>query len=276
MESFYDTDKLIDLALKEDLGDAGDVTSASIFSDEQTSFKLISKDRGILCGTEVFARVMARVDSRISVKWNFGDGDAISPGNTVAEISGKVISILKAERTALNFLSLLSSVSTKAAAFTKEAGGRLIVLDTRKTIPGMRELQKYAVRCGGGSNHRMGLYDMVMIKDNHIDAAGGITAAVKKVREKWGKRFIIEVETRDLNEVKEALSSDVDRIMLDNMDEKEMAAAVNLINGACESEASGNITLGRIKHLKSTGVTYISSGELTNSLKAFDFSLRKK
>jgi nicotinate-nucleotide pyrophosphorylase (carboxylating) len=276
MERFPYAVPLIDMALDEDLRDSGDVTSGAIFGDETSVFMLFSKDTGILCGTEIFERVMARVDPGIIIKWKFSDGDAIKEGNVVAEVSGKVISVLKAERTALNFLSILSAVSTRTALFTKETEGRLVILDTRKTIPGMRHLQKYAVLCGGGRNHRMGLHDMVMIKDNHIDAAGGITGAVSKVRARWGNKYKIEVEARNLGEVREAMACGADRILLDNMNEKEIAAAVKLINGVCETEASGNMTLDRIRKVASTGVDYVSAGELTNSIKAFDFSLKTK
>jgi nicotinate-nucleotide pyrophosphorylase (carboxylating) len=275
MEKFPGINSLIDMALGEDVPETGDVTSEAIFADERDAFRLYSKANGILCGTGVFDAVMHRLDPAIAIRWNYKDGDAINEGAVLAEVSGKVISILKAERTALNFLSIMSAVSTRTALFVNEAAGKLVVLDTRKTIPGMRLLQKYAVVCGGGRNHRMGLYDMVMIKDNHIDAAGGITGAVKKVRSRWGNRYRIEIETRDLDEVKEALACGADRIMLDNMDEKEMASAVKLINGACETEASGNMTVDKISRAVSAGVDYISAGELTNSIKAFDFSLKK-
>jgi nicotinate-nucleotide pyrophosphorylase (carboxylating) len=272
--AFPHIETLIDMALMEDLQEAGDVTSESIFSNETHIFKLVAKDEGIICGLEIFKLVMARTDTGISVTSHFSDGDAIVKGDLVAEVSGRVVSILKAERTALNFLSLLSAVSTRTAAFVREAGGKMVILDTRKTIPGLRHLQKYAVKCGGGSNHRMGLHDMVMIKDNHIDAAGGISAALSKVRKKWAERFYIVIETRTIDEVKEALACKADRILLDNMDEKKMAEAVKIIDGACETEASGNITLARVKAVALTGVDYASSGELTNNLRAFDFSLK--
>jgi nicotinate-nucleotide pyrophosphorylase (carboxylating) len=275
MEEFPGLNDIIKMALGEDIPETGDVTSEAIFGDERDTFRLYSKDNGILCGTGVFDAVMNLVDTGIMVDWNYKDGDPIIEGTLLAEISGKVISILKAERTALNFLSIMSAVSTRTARFVNKAAGKLVILDTRKTIPGMRRLQKYAVVCGGGRNHRMGLHDMVMIKDNHIDAAGGITRAVNMIRSRWGSRFRIEIETRDLDEVQEALTCGADRIMLDNMDEKQMAAAVRLINGACETEASGNMTVAKINKAASAGVDYISAGELTNSVKAFDFSLKK-
>ncbi len=274
MDDFPNLDCLIDMALDEDLHNNGDITSESIFSEEEDTFVLISKDNGIFCGGEVFIRVMKRLDRSISVKFFFSDGNSIRQDDSVAQISGKVSSILKAERTALNFLSMLSAVATRTSEFVKEAGDRAVILDTRKTLPGFRHLQKYAVRCGGGSNHRMGLFDMVMIKDNHIDAAGGITAAIKKVRNRWGDRFKIEVEARNISEVKEALNCRVNRIMLDNMGRKEVAIAVKHIGGVCETEASGNITRGKTRGFSLTGVDFISAGELTNSINAFDFSLK--
>ncbi len=276
MESFPNADTLIDMALEEDLREDGDVTSESIFTTEEHKFRLISKDSGILCGIDLFKKVMARVDSDIEITVYFNDGDAIAEGDLVAEVAGRVVSVLKAERTALNFLSLLSAVATRTSEFVRESKGKIIILDTRKTIPGFRHLQKYAVRCGGGSNHRMGLWDMVLIKDNHIDATGGIGPAIQKVREKWGNRFKVEVETRNITEVKEALSGKADRIMLDNMNENDMREAVKLIGKAAETEASGNMTVDRIGSVASTGVDFVSSGQLTGSLRSFDFSLKDK
>ncbi len=276
MKSFKNLENLIAMALDEDLLETGDVTSEAIFSDEIYSYSLISKDDGILCGIEIFISVMKHVDSRIEINSNCTDGDPVKRGDIIASVSGQVVSILKAERTALNFISHLSAIASKTALFVDRAGGKVTILDTRKTLPGYRELQKYAVRCGGGGNHRMGLYDMVMIKDNHIDAAGGIEAAVKRVKDKWGDKYKIEVETRDLTEVTEAIRCGADRIMLDNMDDDSMKEAVVYIAGRAEVEASGNMNLNRIKDVSDTGVDYISFGELTNSVKAFDFTLKEK
>ncbi len=276
MTDFTNTGILIDIALQEDLGDKGDITSGAIFVDEKDEFILVSKDKGILCGLDLFAQVMNRVDENITIARYFSDGAPIGPGNVVAVVQGSVRSILKAERTAINFVSLLSATATRTSEFVRESGGQAVILDTRKTIPGFRELQKYAVRCGGGSNHRMGLYDMVMIKDNHIDAAGGIRNAVSKVRKKWGSSFMIEVETRNLEEVREAIECGVDRIMFDNMNNAMMKEAVKLAGGRCETEASGNMTPGKVPAAASTGVAFISAGSITSSIKAFDFSLKKK
>lgn len=275
MENFRNLDSLIEMALNEDLLDIGDVTSEAIFRDELYSYKLMAKESGILCGIDIFIKVMKYVDSKIEVKIHFKDREAINRGDIIADISGPVVSILKAERTALNFISHLSAIASKTAVFVKRAEGKVVILDTRKTLPGYRELQKYAVSCGGGKNHRMGLYDMVMIKDNHNDAAGGITAAVERVKAKWGDKYKIEVETRNLEEVKEALKCGVDRIMLDNLSDADMENAVEFIAGKAETEASGNMNLQRIKSAALTGVDYISFGELTNSVKAFDFSLKE-
>lgn len=269
------TDSLLKVAFIEDFSALGDVTGSAVFSDQTDGFVLVSKAAGILCGIEEFCEVFHSVDHSISTRTRFQDGHRIRKGMIIAEISGRVSSVLKAERTALNILSHLSGIATKTARFVNAAGGKAIILDTRKTLPGLRQLQKYAVRCGGGQNHRSGLYDMVMVKDNHIDAAGGITHAVNKVRKMWNDRFKIEVETRNLEEVAEALKCDVDRIMLDNMEVEMIRKAVRLIGGKSEVEASGNMTLRRIPQVAETGVDYISVGELTHSVKAFDFSLKK-
>jgi len=275
MNDFLNLNSLIDMALNEDLLDTGDVTSEAIFTGETYSYKLVAKESGILCGIDIFMKVMLRIDKGILINTHFKDRDIIARGDIIADISGPVVSILKGERTALNFLSHLSAIATKTALFVKESDGKVKILDTRKTLPGYRELQKYAVNCGGGENHRMGLHDMVMIKDNHSDAAGGITNAVSRVREKWGTRFKVEVEARNIDEVKEALTAGADRIMLDNMSNEDMKKAVEYIAGRAETEASGNMTLERIKSVAETGVDYISFGELTNSVKAFDFSLKE-
>lgn len=271
-----DYTNLIEIALYEDLQEVGDITSQSIFDTEEHSYVLVSKDQGILCGREIFEKIFAAVDPNVKVKFLAKDGDYLNKAEKIAEISGRVVSILKAERTAINFLSHLSAIASKTHEFVKIANGRVRILDTRKTTPGYREIEKYAVRCGGGENHRAGLYDMVMIKDNHIDAAGSITKAVTKVKAKWQDKFKIEVECRNLDDVKEALLCGIDRIMLDNMSNLDMEKAVKLINKEVEVEASGNMTIDRIEELGEIGVDFISFGELTHTKKAFDFSLREE
>jgi len=266
--------KVIELALQEDLRNIGDITSTAIFGSEKAEFRLVSKDTGILCGRAAAEAVLHMVDNSIQVTFLKKDGDPLEPGTLTAELSGPVGSILTAERTMLNFLSHLSGIATKTRKYV-EAAGPATILDTRKTIPGLRELEKYAVACGGGQNHRMGLFDMVMIKDNHIDAAGSITRAVSLIRKKWGDQYGIEVEARTLQEAAEAAACRGDRILLDNMSTGMMQEAVDLIAGAAETEASGNVSLERIPEIASAGVDYISVGGLTHTVAAFDFSLQK-
>lgn len=276
MQRFKDIDFLVKNALREDFSTTGDVTTDSIFKDETGRFYLQAKQYGILCGKEIFIHVFRTVDESIEITFYYFDGDKLTKGDRIASVRGSIRSILKSERVALNFLSHLSGISSKTAQYVSQIRGRAAILDTRKTIPGLRALQKYAVLCGGGKNHRMGLYDMVMIKDNHIDGVGGISKAVKKVHENIKEEISIEVEVRNLKEVQEAIECNVDYIMLDNMSLDEMREAVKLINGKAKVEASGNMTLNRIKDVSETGVDFISVGELTHSVKAFDFSLKKE
>jgi len=267
--------KLIEIAFKEDLNEMEDVTSSAIFQNETDQFYLLAKDSGILCGIDVFKKIFQVTDPEIIIKTSFHDRDKIKTNEIIATIQGDVAAILQAERIALNLLSHLSGIASKTNEFAKLTKGKTKILDTRKTLPGLRKLQKYAVVCGGGGNHRMGLFDMVMIKDNHIDAAGSIENAVRKIRDRWEKKFPLEVETRNLSEVQQALDSGADRIMLDNMSLEMTQKAVNLISDKAETEASGNMTLDRISEVSRTGVDYISVGELTHTIKAFDFSLRR-
>lgn len=267
---------LIQMALQEDLGTEGDVTSDAIFCDEVAEYWLIAKDEGVLCGMDVVREVLHRVDPDIALDTTYTDGDKVFPDDEVAKISGPTKQILCAERTLLNFLSHLSGIATSTARFVEAAKGKVKILDTRKTLPGWRKLQKYAVKCGGGTNHRMGLYDMVLIKDNHVDEAGGVTEAIQRVRDAWGNRFSIEVETRTLKEVIEAVESGADIIMLDNMDNSTMHKAVEIIDGRAETEASGNMSVERVAGVAATGVDFISVGALTHSVIALDFSLKKR
>lgn len=283
-------EKLLEMAFSEDLGHLGDVTSDAIFTDNKTDiYWLVAKQDGVLCGSDIFRSAFNYLDReypdkrssyvKSEVEFYFSDGDYLKNGQKVAKIEGSLNTLLKGERVALNFISHLSGIATQVRNWTNLissiANTNTKILDTRKTLPGWRQLQKYAVKCGGGSNHRMGLYDMVMIKDNHIDGVGSITKAVEMVRSKWGSRFKIEVETRDLTEVQEALDLGVDVIMLDNMDIVTMADAVKIVNRKAATEASGNMTLERVKDVAATGVDFISVGALTHSVTAFDFSLRK-
>jgi nicotinate-nucleotide pyrophosphorylase (carboxylating) len=274
-------DELIAMALEEDLGEAGDVTSKAVFSTQEGRAVLTSKAEGVLAGTEPFAKVFSAVDSSVRITLYKKDGEVLAPGTRVAEMSGKILSLLTAERSALNFISYLSGIASKTRRLVAAAAGKTTILDTRKTLPGYRKLAKYAVGVGGGGNHRMGLYDMVMIKDNHIDAAGSITEAVGRVRAEWGDRFRIEVECRTLEEVREALDLKVDVVMLDNMSPETAAEAVALQRerGKDGTEAkvlfeiSGNMDEEKIRTYSPLGVDYISVGGLTHSVEAFDFSM---
>jgi len=268
-------EKLLKMAFLEDLDHLGDITSDAIFEGEEDSYWLVARQDGVLCGADYFTRAFHHIDRESVVKFFFVDGDGLKNGERVAEIKGPIRTLLRAERVALNFIAHLSGIATETRRYVNAVSGNTRILDTRKTLPGWRKMQKYAVRCGGGTNHRMGLYDMVMIKDNHIDGVGGIKRAVDQVRGKWKDRFKVEVETRNLREVQEALDAGVDVIMLDNMDTGTMARAVEMINGRAETEASGNMNLERISEVSQTGVDYISVGALTHSVTVFDFSIRK-
>jgi nicotinate-nucleotide pyrophosphorylase (carboxylating) len=271
-----DYQALIELAIAEDLGTEGDVTSLAVVPEGERTAVLWSKDQGVLAGEEVFTAVFKRLDPGVTVIFHFHDGARLAPGDRVAEVRGPARSLLSAERIALNFISHLSGIATEARAFADlaAASGRATILDTRKTLPGWRSLAKYAARVGGARNHRMGLYDMVLVKDNHADAAGSVTEAVRRVRAHWGKRFTVEVEVRTLAEVREAVAAGADIVMLDNMDDAAMREAVDLVAGKALVEASGNMGRDRIPGASAAGVDFISVGALTHSVKAFDFSLK--
>ena len=267
---------LIELAIAEDLGNEGDVTSLAVIPEGERNAVLWSKDQGVLAGEEVFAAVFRRIDPSVAVTFLVYDGARLAKGDRVAEVRGRALSLLSGERIALNFISHLSGIASEARALSDLAAstGKAVILDTRKTLPGWRALAKYAARVGGARNHRMGLYDMVLVKDNHVDAAGSVAAAVARVRARWGTRFPVEVEARTLAEVREAVDAGADTVMLDNMDEPLMREAVALVAGRAKTEASGNMTRERIPGVSATGVDFISVGGLTHSVKAFDFSLK--
>jgi nicotinate-nucleotide pyrophosphorylase (carboxylating) len=271
-----DYQALIELAIAEDLGTAGDVTSQAVVPEGGRIAVLWSKDEGVLAGEEVFTAVFKRIDPGVTVTFHFHDGARLANGDRVAEVRGPTRSLLSAERIALNFICHLSGIATEARALADLAAssGRAVILDTRKTLPGWRALAKYAARIGGARNHRMGLYDMVLVKDNHVDAAGSVAEAVRRVRERWGKRFTVEVEARTPAEVREAVAAGAEIVMLDNMDDAGMREAVDLVAGRASIEASGNMSRDRIPGVSATGVDFISVGALTHSVKAFDFSLK--
>jgi len=261
-------------ALAEDIG-PGDVTTEWIIpADQRSAAIILAKAKGVLAGLDVARDAFALVDARIEFVPLRADGELVQPRDVVARIVGPTRGILTAERVALNFLQRLSGIATLTRAFVDAVSGtRAVILDTRKTTPGLRLLEKYAVRMGGGANHRIGLYDMVLVKDNHIEAAGSITGAVARVRVQNAAGLLIEVEARTLDDVREAAALAVDRILLDNMTCAQMRQAVELVNGRVSLEASGNVTLDNVRRIAETGVDYISSGALTHSARALDLSL---
>jgi nicotinate-nucleotide pyrophosphorylase (carboxylating) len=270
--------KIIKNALDEDIG-GGDITTAATVSDDVNAIgKFLVKQNGIIAGFEIVEECFSLIDPDIKFKKYHNDGDAVKAGTVAAEVEGKASSILIVERTALNFFQRMSGIATSLNLFSekiKHTNAKII--DTRKTVPGLREIDKLAVKLAGGTNHRIGLYDMFLIKDNHITAAGSIKAAIekcKKFREKSPENFKIEVETKNLEDVNEALSSGVDVIMLDNFKFEEMKKAVELINGKCKVEASGMVNLETVKAIAETGVDFISVGAITHSVKALDISLK--
>jgi len=267
-------DKLIDLALEEDIG-AGDVTTENLVSPEAGgSGQVVAKEALVLAGLDVARKVFERLDPDIVWQPHRSDGDAVDAGTSVLSVSGKLQALLKAERVALNFLQRLSGVATLVRAYTAKIpgdGARLV--DTRKTTPGWRVLEKYAVRVGGAGNHRMGLYDGVLIKDNHIAACGGVAAAVARIRGRISHLMKIEIEVATLEQVREALAAGVDVIMLDNMEIDQIRKAVTLIDGKAVIEVSGNVTDARLARLALTGVDIISVGALTHSARCVDLSM---
>ncbi len=266
---------LFELAYAEDIGD-GDITTNNLVPpDSIKTAVFVAKEEGVIAGLPVAEMVFRKFDPQIVWKVLLPDGSKIQPNDVIVEFKGNYRALLTGERKALNFLQRLSGIASYANKCMKEVEGHKVeILDTRKTLPGYRHLDKYAVRMGGASNHRFGLYDMVMIKDNHIQVAGGIQKAVEAIRSKIPKSIKIEVETSNLEQVQEALDAKVDIIMLDNMSSKLMREAVILINNRAKIEASGNMTLKRIQKVAATGVNYISIGALTHSVKALDISQR--
>ncbi len=244
-------------------------------TEHESSAYYVAKDSGVVCGIEIAARVFELAGGNVTFKILMPDGTKVQKGDIIAELEGSTLTMLKGERTALNILQHMSGIATatnKCVELVK--GTKASVTDTRKTLPGLRALQKYAVTVGGGKNHRYNLSDAAMLKDNHIDAYGGITAAVSALREKIGHTVKIEVEVRTLDELKEALANKVEIIMLDNMSCAEMKQAVEITGGTALLEASGNVTAENIRSVAETGVDIISLGALTHSVKCFDVSMK--
>lgn len=269
---------LVGLALAEDLDQRGDVTSFATLPDTLViRGQIVAKAEGVIAGLPAVIETYRQVDSGVQVQPRLTDGEPVQPGTPVCDVVGPGRAVLTGERTALNFLQRMSGVATQTNRFVQAvAGTGAVILDTRKTTPGFRHLEKYAVRMGGGQNHRIGLYDQVMIKDNHIDACGSITAAVESVRKEFTRssEIPIVVEVRNFAELHEALLLNVHRILLDNMSEDEMRQAVEITAGRTPLEASGNMSLARVRAVAETGVNFISVGALTHSAPALDLSMR--
>jgi nicotinate-nucleotide pyrophosphorylase (carboxylating) len=257
-------------ALNEDIG-PGDVT-AELLPQERATAVVICREQAVLCGIPWFKEVFKQLDKAVQIEWQAGDGDTLRPDMTVCTLAGPVRSLLTGERTALNFLQLLSGTATVTRRFADRlAGTACRLLDTRKTLPGLRTAQKYAVACGGGQNHRMGLYDAILIKENHIRAAGGIAAALHKAR---SMHRSVEIEVENPEQLREALEAGAKRILLDNFDLQDMGRAVALNSGRAELEVSGGVAEEQLQAIAATGVDYISVGALTKHVRAVDFSMR--
>jgi nicotinate-nucleotide pyrophosphorylase (carboxylating) len=263
----------VEAALAEDVG-AGDITADLLPEHGAAEARVITREDGVLCGRPWVDAVFRAVDDRLDLDWAAGEGEVIAAGDTLFEVRGPARGMLTAERTALNFLQTLSGTATRCHHYASlVAGSGVRLLDTRKTLPGLREAQKYAVRCGGCFNHRMGLYDAFLIKENHILACGGIRSAVLRARDSApGKAVEVEVET--LDELHEAIDAACDRVMLDNFSLDAMREAVRITDGRLELEASGNVTEATLAGIAATGVDYISIGALTKDCKALDLSMR--
>lgn len=270
---FEDIESRVAMALAEDLG-TGDITAAVIPENTLAKARVISREPAIICGIMWFDTVYRQLDASVSVDWEVDDGEAVGANKVVCSLKGSARALLSGERTALNFLQQLSAIATKTRRYVNALRGtRTKILDTRKTIPCLRSAQKYAVDCGGGKNHRMGLYDMILIKENHILAKGSIASAVETARQQ-NPSVKIEVETETLDEVQQALNAGADIIMLDNFDINQMRKAVALVDRRSKLEASGGIHLDTVRAIAETGVDYISVGALTKDIQSIDLSMR--
>ncbi|MBF6058462.1 carboxylating nicotinate-nucleotide diphosphorylase [Thiomicrorhabdus heinhorstiae] len=272
---FDKLEQTVTTALAEDIGN-GDLTASLINEQTQATADIVCRENAVICGRPWFDEVFRQVDPQIHVEWLCEEGSQVAADATICRLSGSARNILTAERSALNFLQTLSATATVSALYAKQlAHCHTRMLDTRKTIPGLRLAQKYAVYCGGADNHRIGLYDAILIKENHIMSAGGIAEAVATAKQLYPD-VTIEVETENLDEVQQALDAGADIIMLDNFSLQMMHEAVALVDGNAKLEVSGNVELEQLSELAKTGVDYISSGALTKHVKAIDLSMRFK
>jgi nicotinate-nucleotide pyrophosphorylase (carboxylating) len=271
-------EEIINRTLIEDIGEGDHTTLSTVPADAVKNARMIAKQAGILCGTEIVAKVFKTVNPNLTVEILRYDGESVAVGDVILRVSGNARAILTAERTALNFIQRMSGIATKTHFLMKKTEGTKVkLLDTRKTTPLLRELEKYAVKCGGGDNHRFGLFDMILIKDNHVDFAGGIRAAILSANDyltTHGKQLQIEIEVRNFDELREALQTgNIHRIMLDNFTPEQIRTAMATIDGRYSVEVSGGITEENIRQYAETGVDYISVGALTHHIKSLDISL---
>jgi len=264
----------VERALREDVG-TGDLTAALVPADLQAQATIICRESAVICGRPWVAEVLRQIAPDSRATWFLNDGDRCEPGQKIVEIEGKARELLTAERTCLNWMQTLSAVASKTAAYVKAVEGTAAsVLDTRKTIPGLRAAEKYAVRCGGGKNHRMGLFDAILIKENHIAAAGSLTAAFKAALEAKSAATFIQVEVETIRQLEEALAAGVTMVLLDNMSLADIRASVKLAGGRCSLEISGGVRYEDLREYAETGVDRISVGALIKDIKAVDFSMR--
>ncbi len=260
-------------ALDEDIG-SGDVTADLLPSDRTATAQVVVRDNAVICGRPWFDACFRALDVNVAIEWRVSEGDQVTAGTVLCDITGAARALVTAERTALNFLQTLSATATATARFAAAIRGtRATILDTRKTLPGLRQAQKYAVRTGGGSNHRMGLHDAILIKENHIAAAGSIRAAIANARAAH-PQLVIEVEVENFSELRDALAANADRILLDDFELDDLAHAVSEVAGRVPLEISGNVSLANVVGLAETGVDYISIGALTKNVSAIDLSMR--
>jgi nicotinate-nucleotide pyrophosphorylase (carboxylating) len=264
---------IIEHAFREDIG-GGDITTNNLVPESSVAkASMTAKANGVIAGLPIAEKVFKKLDPNLIWEPLVTDGDFITKGDVIVKMEGSFRALLTGERLALNLMQRMSGIASETAKYVAEVKHTNVqILDTRKTVPGLRSLDKYAVKTGGGTNHRIGLYDLVMIKDNHIKIAGGITPAVEQIRKAIPSHIKVEVETTNINEVKEALVAGADIIMLDNMSNEDMNKAVQLVDGKAKTEASGNMSLERLKGVAETGVDFISIGALTHSVKALDIS----
>ena len=269
-----DIAETVQRALAEDVG-SGDLTATLIPKNQTVHAQVVTRENAILCGCLWFDEVFRQLDTRVQTTWKVSDGEAMRARQVLCQIEGPVRAILTGERTALNFLQTLSGVATRTRAYVDAVRGtKAVVLDTRKTVPGLRLAQKYAVRCGGGQNHRLGLYDGILIKENHIAAAGSITAALNAAGAVATPKMMVEIEVENLTQLHEALAAGAKRILLDNFDLEALRTAVTTARGRAQLEVSGGVTLANVRAIADTGVDYISVGDLTKNVAAVDLSLR--